>query len=50
MTEATVDALQSVVQIAAAVLTILGVVTSVWSLISTRNRFYKDYLRRKRGD
>ena len=31
------------------ILAIAGVGVSIWSIISTRKRYYEDYKRRKRG-
>lgn len=32
------------------ILAILGVAASVWSIVSTRKKYYKDYLKRKRNE
>lgn len=33
-----------------AILTVLGMAVFVWSIISTRKKYFKDYLRRKRNE
>lgn len=33
-----------------AILTLAGIAVSIWSLISTRNKYYKEYKGRKRND
>lgn len=33
-----------------AILALAGVAVSIWSLLSTRNKYYKEYKGRKRND
>ena len=35
---------------ATVILALAGVAVSIWSLISTRNKYYKEYKGRKRND
>ncbi len=42
--------LNTVVIIITVVLSLIGIGGGVWSIISTRNKYYKDYMRRKRNE
>lgn len=37
-----------VIIIAGSILAVIGIGVAVWSIISTRKRYYEDYMRRKR--
>lgn len=40
--------IEGVMYVLTAVIVTIGIATAVWSFIDTRNRYYKEYLERKR--
>ena len=41
--------LTTLIVITGSILAIVGVGVAIWSIVTTRKKYYKDYMRRKRG-
>lgn len=42
--------INDLIKVTAALAMLVGALSSIWSFIATRKKFYSDYVRRKRGD